>query len=206
MWGAEKIHFSYLPQNPKDWKDAVVASSVASFQLKWELLRKAGNVVAKVNLNLRMWFLQDISNGRREPFAGCGSGWVSEPRPAALCSWELLGALPPLQQRQRIPKLAEPLCDSPATELHKATAQGTSLDFFLEFCLELFVTEEKWKNLSDQTGLWNHPETCWIFIIAGCLELAWEWKKPSFWKTTIFCGLEGYWIFYVGNTGSLMGQ
>lgn len=134
----------------------------------------------RVHFNLRTCFLQDTDSGGRA-FPGCSSRWVSQPRPAALSSWELLGALPPLQQ-QHIPKLAEPLSGSPATELHKATAQGTSLDFFLEFCLEFFVTEEKWKNLSDQTGLWNHPETCWIFIIAGCLELAWEWKKTQFLK------------------------
>lgn len=59
----------------------------------------------------------------------------------------------------------------------------------------------KWPN-----RIVKHQEAYWIFVIAGCLELALKWKKNSFWKTTQLCGLEGYWIFYVENTGSLMGH
>lgn len=36
-----------------------------------------------------MWFLQDMDSGEKEAFPGCSSRWMSQPRPAALCSWEL---------------------------------------------------------------------------------------------------------------------
>lgn len=201
MWGAKKIHFSNLPQNPEDWKDAVVASFVASFQLKWELLRKAGGGVAKVTLNLRTWFLQDTNWGQGA-FPGCSCRWESQP---SLQHWAPGSSpSPPAAAHSQAGRASLWL---PCSRAAQSNSPGDLLRFLPRILFRVLCNRREMENLSDQTGLWNHPETRWIFIIAGCLELAWEWKKkPNFWKTTIFCGLEGYWIFYVGNTGSLMGQ
>lgn len=88
MWGAQKIHFSSPLQDPKDWK--ILEDAVGdSFQLKWKLLRKAEGVAAKVNLSLRTWFLQDMDSEEREAFPGCSWRCLSQPRAAALSSWQL---------------------------------------------------------------------------------------------------------------------
>lgn len=72
---------------------------------------------------------------------------------------------------------------------------------FRVLCNGREIEKPKWPNRivkasRDLLGFYH----CWLSGTG--LEV----KKTSFWKTTQLCGLEGYWIFYVENTGSLMGH
>lgn len=127
-----------------------------------------------------------VSSGHKQwgqrAFPGCSSRWESQP---SLQHWapgsapSLPPSLPPAAAHSQAGRASPWL---PCSRAAQSNSPGHLLRFLPRILFRVLCNRREMENLSDQTGLWNHPETCWIFIIAGCLELAWEWKKTQFLK------------------------